>query len=126
MKHCHIGFLAFYICVAAAQAQADDTLTISVVGTNDVHGRVSSLPIFGGYVHNLRKARRQDGALTVMVINLSLEEKRKTFRIGEQAQVQAEIWLFDLTHRAENMGMVEISGEITVPPQSASLYIVRE
>ena len=43
--------------------------------------------------------------LTVMIINLSLDEKIKAFRIGDQAQVQAEIWLFDPPHRAENARM---------------------
>ncbi len=71
-------------------------------------------------------ARRDDGALTLMVINLSLEEKTKAFRIGERAQIQAETWLFDPSHRAENMGVREISGEMTLPPQSVSLYVVRE
>ena len=40
-------------------------------------------------------ARRADGALTVIVVNLSLEEKTKAIRIEDQAQVQAETWLFD-------------------------------
>ena len=40
-------------------------------------------------------ARRPNGALTVMVINLAPEEKKKALRIGNQAPVQAEAWLFD-------------------------------
>jgi hypothetical protein len=40
-------------------------------------------------------ARREDGALTVMVINLSLEEKAKAIRIGDRPEVQGEAWLFD-------------------------------
>jgi hypothetical protein len=70
-------------------------------------------------------ARREDGALTVMVINLSLEEKTKAIRIGDQAQVQAEAWLFDPEHKAENVGSVELSNGIIVPAQSITLYIVR-
>lgn len=68
-------------------------------------------------------ARREDGALTVMVINLSLEEKTKAIRIGDQAQVQAKVWLFDPDHKAENIGEVKLSSSITIPPQSITLYI---
>jgi hypothetical protein len=68
-------------------------------------------------------ARRADGALTVMVINLSLEDKTKAIRIGDQAQVQAEMWLFDPSHQAENVGEVELSGSITVPPQSTTFAL---
>ncbi len=71
-------------------------------------------------------ARREDGALTVMVINLSVEEKTKAIRIGDQAQVQAEAWLFDPDHKAENMGTVELSNDIAVPPQSITLYIIQK
>ena len=71
-------------------------------------------------------ARNEDGALTILVINLSSEEKTKSIRIGDQASVSAEVWLFDQTHRAENVGVVELSDSITVPPQSISLYIVSE
>jgi hypothetical protein len=69
-------------------------------------------------------ARREDGALTVMVGNLSLEEKTKAIRIGDQTEVQAEAWLFDSDHKAENIGSMQLSGEIVFPPQSISLYII--
>lgn len=70
-------------------------------------------------------ARRSDGALTVMVINLSQEEKTKPIQIGDQTQVQAETWLFDLTHQAQSMGISELSGQITVPSQSMTLFILQ-
>ena len=69
-------------------------------------------------------ARRADGALTMMVINLALQEKTKALQIGDQTQVQADSWLFDPEHEAENVGMVELSGEVTFPPQSITLFIV--
>lgn len=71
-------------------------------------------------------ARQEDGVLTVMVINLSPEEKTKDIRIGDQAQAQAEAWLFDPDHKAENMGTVELSNGIAVPPQSITLYIIQK
>ncbi|MCI0556213.1 MAG: hypothetical protein L0287_35165 [Anaerolineae bacterium] len=69
-------------------------------------------------------ARRADGALTVIVLNLSLEEKRKAIRIEGQAPVQAEAWLFDPSHKAENIVEMDISNTITIPPQSMTLYII--
>lgn len=70
-------------------------------------------------------ARRADGTLTLIVINLSLEKKTKAIRIEDQAEVQAETWLFDPDHKAENIGTMEISDSITVPPQSVTLYIIQ-
>ena len=70
-------------------------------------------------------ARRSDGTLTVMLINLSREEKTKALEIGDQTQIQAETWLFDPEHKAENMGVLEFSGNVTIPPQSVTLYIVK-
>jgi 5'-nucleotidase len=44
---------------SASRAKRD--VTISLIATNDVHGRLSQLPLFGGYVNNLRAARAVDG-----------------------------------------------------------------
>jgi len=70
-------------------------------------------------------ARREDGALTVIVVNLALEEKTKAIRIEKQAQIHAETWLFDLDHKAENAGALELSDSITIPPESVTLYIIQ-
>jgi alpha-L-arabinofuranosidase len=70
-------------------------------------------------------ARRADGALTVMVINLSLEVKTKAIQIGNQSQIQAEAWLFDPEHKVENIGAVQLSSGIIVSAQSITLYVVR-
>jgi len=35
--------------------------TLSIVSTNDLHGRMGSLPLLAGYVANLRAARKADG-----------------------------------------------------------------
>ena len=71
-------------------------------------------------------ARTEAGTLTIMIINLSLQEKTKAIRLADQAQVQAEAWLFDPDHKAESMGMVTLSDPISFPPQSITLYIVEE
>jgi hypothetical protein len=70
-------------------------------------------------------ARREDGALTLMVINLALEKKTKAIRIGDQTEVQAETRLFDPDHKAEDMGRAKLSNQLTFPPQSITLYIVQ-
>ncbi|MFH0899610.1 MAG: 5'-nucleotidase C-terminal domain-containing protein [Pseudomonadota bacterium] len=42
-------------------------VTLSVVATMDLHGRVETLPILGGFVANLRRARSADGGGVVLV-----------------------------------------------------------
>jgi 5'-nucleotidase len=50
---------------AAGPAHRDVTLTI--IGTNDVHGALERLPLFGGFMDNLRAARAADGGGVVLV-----------------------------------------------------------
>ena len=69
-------------------------------------------------------ARRTDGALTIIVINLSATEKTKAIRIEAQSQVQAEVWLFDASHKGENIGESDISNGISVPAQSMTLFVI--
>ncbi len=42
-------------------------VTLSIVGTNDLHGHVEALPAFSGYVANLRAAREEDGGAVLLV-----------------------------------------------------------
>ncbi len=51
--------------VGKTEASSDRRITISVIGTNDVHGHLSRLPIFAGYMANLRAARSDGGVLLV-------------------------------------------------------------
>lgn len=69
-------------------------------------------------------ARREDGSLTMIVINLALEEKIKAIQIDGQAEVEAEVWLFDPSHKAESLGNVSLTDPIAFPPQSMTLFIV--
>jgi len=70
-------------------------------------------------------AKRSDGAITVMVINLSLEEQIKSLRIAGQDAVKGEAWLFDPIHQAESMGSIELSGALHLPAQSIYLIIIK-
>jgi hypothetical protein len=69
-------------------------------------------------------ARRGDGAFTILVINLAREEKTKTLRIENQTEMQAKTWLFDPDHKAEEVGVTDLSNEITAPPESVTLYVL--
>lgn len=42
-------------------------IKLSIVTTNDVHGRIQQLPLLGGYVRNLRAARERDGGAVLLL-----------------------------------------------------------
>lgn len=46
---------------------ARGSVTLSIVGTNDLHGALDRLPILAGYVANLRAARAADGGAVVLL-----------------------------------------------------------
>ena len=41
--------------------------TITIIGTNDLHGALDRLPLFAGYVDNMRAARAADGGAVVLI-----------------------------------------------------------
>jgi len=45
---------------------APDVVTLTIVGTNDLHGHVRALPVLGGYVEILRDLRADDGAVLLI------------------------------------------------------------
>jgi 2',3'-cyclic-nucleotide 2'-phosphodiesterase (5'-nucleotidase family) len=57
------------VCAASAPA----SVTLSIVGTNDVHGGIlerdgrGGLALFAGYVDNLRAARKRDGGAVMLI-----------------------------------------------------------
>jgi 2',3'-cyclic-nucleotide 2'-phosphodiesterase (5'-nucleotidase family) len=66
--------IAGWASVAAVPAPANPpTVTLSIVGTADLHGRVfedagrGGLALFGGYLANLRAARAADGGAVVLL-----------------------------------------------------------
>ncbi|MEO0326764.1 MAG: bifunctional UDP-sugar hydrolase/5'-nucleotidase [Myxococcota bacterium] len=52
---------------APAEPAASGTVTLSLVGTNDVHGHAERLRWLGGHLANLRAAREADGGGVVLV-----------------------------------------------------------
>jgi hypothetical protein len=70
-------------------------------------------------------ARRPDGTLTVMVVNLDLGSKSRPIRIVGRPAPTAEVWLFDPTHSAKDLGPQPLSGTLVFPPESVTLYVIR-
>jgi len=72
-------------------------------------------------------AKREDGTLTLMVINLSDTEQRIPLQVKDTQLTSTEVWRLDATHFAENLGMQAFSADDTVvlPPQSATLYVIK-
>jgi 5'-nucleotidase len=58
------GFVAF---TSTAHAAPPSEVTISVVGTSDLHGHIAALPWLGGYLENLRKVRKETGGAVVLL-----------------------------------------------------------
>src|ERR1041385_4877834 len=42
-------------------------VTLTIIGTNDLHGALDRLPILGGYLANVRAAREKDGGGVIVV-----------------------------------------------------------
>lgn len=65
--------IATVLLAAGCQRNRNPTITLSVVGTNDVHGALlpvdgnRGLPLFAGYVANLRETRAQDGGFVLLI-----------------------------------------------------------
>jgi hypothetical protein len=72
-------------------------------------------------------AKRADGALSLMAINLSDVEQRVPLTVKGMDLKEAEVWLLDATHNAENLGMQTFptDGLVTLPAQSATLFVIK-
>lgn len=72
-------------------------------------------------------ALREDGALTVMVINMGDDEATKTLELANfTPSGAAEIWRYDPEHNAELIETTEIASgaALTLPGQSITLYVI--
>jgi alpha-L-arabinofuranosidase len=70
-------------------------------------------------------AKTSDGKLTLMVINLASAEKQIALNLkGNSLPKEADVWLFDKDHKAENIGMQDLTGGVlTLPAESVTLYV---
>src|SRR5207253_8388152 len=72
-------------------------------------------------------AKRADGTLTLVFLNVSDQSKTKPLVIpGLASSAQAQVWLFDATHQAAKTGTAAIApgAQITLPPSSMSLFVI--
>ena len=71
-------------------------------------------------------ALRDDGALTVMAINLGEAEQTVTIDLAGVSPAEAEVWLLDKDHNAESLGVQPWPADsmVTLPGQSVTLYVV--
>jgi hypothetical protein len=71
-------------------------------------------------------AKREDGTLTILVINLSDSEQHIPLQVRGVALSKAEVWLFDATHNAEDLGQQSfpLDGALVLPAQSITLYAI--
>jgi hypothetical protein len=72
-------------------------------------------------------ATREDGPLTVMVINLSDVEQNIPLQVKGKKLIEAEVWLLDATHNAEILGVQTFPSDsnVTLPAQSVTLYVIK-
>jgi hypothetical protein len=71
-------------------------------------------------------AKRTDGALTLMVINLTDSEQQVQLQMRGMVPKRADVWRFDATHTAVDLGQQDISAEggVILPAQSITLYAI--
>lgn len=71
-------------------------------------------------------ARRADGALTLMLINLADDPRPATLELTGGLPAQAELWQLTSEQRPETATTVTLpaGGQLTLPAQSVSLYIL--
>lgn len=71
-------------------------------------------------------AKRDDGALTLMVVNLANETKSASIVVAGATDSRAALWQLDMEHVPEQETAVSLSPNtsLSLPPQSVSLFIV--
>jgi len=71
-------------------------------------------------------AKREDGSLTVMVVNLNDDSQTVPLQWNGQTPSSAQLFLFDPEHNAQDMGSFTFpaDGTLTLPGQSLSLYVI--
>jgi hypothetical protein len=73
-------------------------------------------------------AKRPDGTLTIMLINLKSEATQPTLTVeGLTANASAEVWLLDTDHHVEQTASLSLSHatSLTLPPESMTLLVLK-
>src|SRR5512133_3283601 len=78
---------AVLIGTAPVEARPASGVTVSIIGTSDLHGRIAALPWFAGYLKNLRAARARDGGAVVLLDAGDMFQGTLESNLGEGAAV---------------------------------------
>jgi len=73
---------------------------------------------------SLTAARRQDDALTLMIVNLSATDKNLPLHIAHFEAAMAEVWRFDAEHNAALLGTESLGERLHLPAQSVTLLVI--
>ena len=75
---------------------------------------------------NVYAAKREDGSLTLMIVNLNETDQTVPLQFKGRSPSSAQLYLLDPEHNAQDMGTVNLpeDGAITLPGESVSLYII--
>lgn len=78
-------------CAAGPRAQirAPETVTLSIVGTSDLHGHLRALPLLAAHLADLRRARAADGGATLLLDAGDMFQGTLESNLGEGASVVA-------------------------------------
>jgi hypothetical protein len=75
---------------------------------------------------NIYAAKRADGALTLMIVNLNDDAKTVPLQFKGKMPAAAQLFLLDPEHQAQAMGSVAFpaNGTLSLPGASVSLYVI--
>lgn len=76
-----------YASAAPSPPPAAPPRTLSIVSINDLHGRIEALPLFAGYVANVRAARAADGGGVLVLDGGDMFQGTLESNLGEGAAV---------------------------------------
>lgn len=76
---------------------------------------------------NIFAAKRADGILTLIVINISDVEQHVPFQIKGLKLKETDVWLLDAMQKAENLGTQSFvtDGVLTLSAQSATVFVTK-
>lgn len=71
-------------------------------------------------------AKRDDGTLTIMIVNLNNDAQTIPLQFKGKMPSSAQLFILDPAHNAEDMGIITFSadGKISLPGESVSLYVI--
>ncbi len=75
------------VAPAPAPAPKPGAVTLTIIGTNDLHGALERLPIFAGFVANVRAARAADGGGVLLLDGGDMFQGTLESNLGEGADV---------------------------------------